>query len=70
MREKPEPTFVVNGRTLYFKEDVKYQIIDMSGRIIKTGKGNMESVPQAGSYIVLIEKANGKQIHEKFIISK
>lgn len=65
--EKVEPTFVVNGRTLYFKEDVKYQIIDMSGRIIKTGKGNMESVPQAGSYIVMIQKTNGKKIYYKLL---
>ncbi len=55
--EKPEPTFIVNGRTLYFKEDIKnYQIIDMSGRIIKTGNEKIASLPQADLYILILDK--------------
>ena len=58
--EKPEPTFVVNGHTLYFKEDVKYQIIDMSGRIIKTGKENTVILSQPGIYLI----NTGTQTHK------
>ena len=59
--EKPEPAFVINGRTLYFKEDVKnYQIIDMSGCIIKTGNENRTSIPQAGLYLLKLDNQTHK----------